>query len=76
MEERVLRIIEEHCGAALDYDGNNMMGDGVIDSFMVLNIVNDLEDEFDIDINAGYVIADNFRNKEAIVALVGMVLSN
>lgn len=76
MEERILKILEEHCEEALDYDGNNMIQDGVIDSYTILSLVSDLEDEFDIEIAAGYVIAENFRNKEAIIALVGKVLSN
>ena len=47
-----------------------MMEDGVIDSFTVINVVSDLEEEFDIEIDAKYVIAENFKNKEAIIALV------
>lgn len=74
MEERVLKILEEQCEEALDYDGENMMEDGVMDSFTVLDIVNGLEEEFDIEIDADYVIAENFRNKEAIIALVKKVL--
>ena len=69
-EEKVLEILEEHCEEALDYDGDSMMEDGVIDSFTVINVVSDLEEEFDIEIDAKYVIAENFKNKEAIIALV------
>ena len=70
MEEKILEILEEHCEEALDYDGDSMMEDGIIDSFTVINVVSDLEDEFDIEIDAKYVIAENFRNKEAIIELV------
>ena len=74
MEEKVLEILEEHREEALDYDGDSMMEDGVIDSFTVINVVSDLEDEFDIEIDAKYVIAENFRNKEAIIELVRKLL--
>ena len=70
MEEKVLEILEEHCEEALDYDGDSMMEDGVIDSFTVINVVSYLEEEFDIEIDAKYVIAENFKNKEAIIAFV------
>lgn len=70
MEERILEILEEHCEEALTYEGNSMMEDGIIDSFTVINVVSDLEDEFDIEIDAKYVVAENFCNKEAIIALV------
>ena len=51
-----------------------MMEDGVIDSFTVINVVSDLEDEFDIEIDAKYVVAENFKNKDAIIALVKKLL--
>ncbi len=74
MEEKILDILEEHCEEALSYDGDSMMEDGVIDSFTVINVISDLEDEFDIEIDAKYVVAENFRNKEAIIALVQKLL--
>ena len=74
MEERILEILEEHCEEALNYDGDSMMEEGVIDSFTVINVVSDLEDEFDIEIDAKYVIAENFRNKESINELVRKLL--
>lgn len=70
MEERVLEVLEEYCEEALDYDGDNMMEEGIIDSFTVINIVSELEDIFDIEIDAKYVVAENFRNKDAIIELV------
>lgn len=74
MEEKVLEILEEYCEEALDYTGDNMMEEGVIDSFTVINIVSELEDVFDIEIDAKYVVAENFRNKEAIMELVSRLV--
>lgn len=74
MEGKILEILEEHCEEALDYDGDNMVGEGIMDSFVVLNVVNNLEEEFDIEIDAEYVTAEYFKNKESIIALVKKVL--
>lgn len=74
MEEKILEILEEHCEEALDYDGDNMVGEGIMNSFVVLNVVNNLEEEFDIEIDAEYVTAEYFKNKESIIALVKKVL--
>ena len=74
MEEKVLEILEEYCEEAIDYTGDNMMEEGIIDSFTVINIVSELEDAFDIEVDAKYVVADNFRNKEAIIDLVKRLL--
>ena len=70
MEEKVLEILEEYCEEAISYTGDNMMEEGIIDSFTVINIVSELEDAFDIEVDAKYVVAENFRNKEAIRDLV------
>ena len=70
MEEKVVEILEEYCEEALTYTGDNMMEEGIIDSFTVINIVSELEDAFDIEVDAKYVVAENFRNKEAIIDLV------
>ena len=74
MEEKVLEILEEHCEEALDYDGDSMMEDGIIDSFAVIQVVSDLEEVFEIEIDAKYVIEENFCNKEAIIELVRKLL--
>ena len=59
MEEKILKILEEHCEEALEYDGDSMMEDGVIDSFAVYNIAGDLEEEFDIEIASKSVTAES-----------------
>lgn len=74
MEEKVLEILEEHCEEALDYDGDSMMEDGVIDSFTVINVVSDLEEEFDIEIDAKYVNQNFFKNVDTIVEMMQEVL--
>ena len=48
----------------------------MIDSFTVINVVSELEDVFDIEIDAKYVVAENFRNKEAIIELVRQLVED
>lgn len=74
MEQKILKILEEYCEEAIDYDGNDMMEDGIIDSFMVVTLVEQLEKVFGIIIDAKYVICKNFRNKETIIELIRSVL--
>ena len=76
MEKKVLEVLEEYCEEALDYTGDNMMEEGVIDSFTVINVVSELEDVFVILFDAKYVVAENFRNKEAIIELVRQLVED
>lgn len=74
MEERVLAILEDNCEEILDYTGDNMVEDGIVDSFTLIAIVGDLEEEFDIEIDASYVVEEYFGNKDAILALMRELL--
>lgn len=73
MEQRVLQVLEGVDRAILTYSGFDMLGDGVIDSFQVIDIVAGLEDAFSMEIDAEYVIAENFSNKESIIKLMKML---
>lgn len=75
MREKILEILADAEEDILTYEGNNMMEDGIINSFAVIELVSDLEDAFDIEIDAKYVVAENFANKEAIIALVEKIVN-
>lgn len=75
MREKILEILADAEEDILTYEGNNMMEDGIINSFAVIELVSDLEDAFDIEIDAKYVVAENFANKETIIALVEKIVN-
>lgn len=74
MEERVLAILEKNNEDILNYTGKNMLEDGIVDSFELIAIVGDLEEEFDIEIDASYVVEEYFGNKDVILKLMKMLL--
>lgn len=75
MEEKILLILKDVNEDILSYTGNNMMADGVIDSFELIEIVGRLEEDFDMEIDGEYVVAQNFGNKESIISLMEKLLS-
>ncbi len=70
MEEKVLAVLEKVNKDIVSYDGDNLFDAGILDSIQAVELVAALEDAFDIDIDAGYVVEDNFKTKEAIIAMV------
>lgn len=70
MEERILEILGDVNEEILSYEGNRLTEDSIIDSFEIINIVSGLEEEFDIEIEAKYVVHENFQNKDTIIALI------
>ena len=70
MRERVLEILK---ATRIDVDFENetrLIDDGILDSFDIIQIVSDLNEEFDIDITADELEPDNFNTLDAIVSLV------
>ncbi|MBR2187173.1 MAG: acyl carrier protein [Lachnospiraceae bacterium] len=70
MRERVLEILKQ---TRMDVDFENetlLIDDGILDSFDIIQIVSDLNEEFDIDITADELEPENFNSLEAIVSLV------
>lgn len=70
MEDKIMAILNDINPEILEYTGNTMLEDGIIDSFAVLDILSALEDEFDIEIDAEYAVSENFANKEAIIEMM------
>lgn len=70
MRDKIISIIDEVNPTVSEYTGNDMMGEGVVDSFEVIDIVTALEDELDIEIDAALVVAENFRNMESIISMI------
>ena len=47
-----------------------MIDDGILESFAILSIVGELEDEFDISITPAEIIPENFNSAAALWAMV------
>lgn len=68
MREQILEILAEVDDRI--EEGVDLIEEGVINSFVIVNIVMELEEAFDIEIDAENVTAENFQNVESILALV------
>ncbi len=74
MEEKILEILTDVNEEIPSYIGENLFDAGLLDSLQVVDLVADLEDTFDIDIDAKYVVEENFKTKEAIINLVKTIM--
>lgn len=70
MEERILEILQE-IRSDIDFEKEeNLVDDGILESFDVIQIVTTLMDEFDIFIDADDIEPENLNSFKAICALV------
>ena len=74
MEKKILEILAEVNEEILDYDGDNLVDAGLLDSFQIIDLVEMFEEEFDIEIDAELVVVENFRTKEAIIDMLEDIL--
>lgn len=68
--ERLLKILE---GIRPDVDFTSetrLMDDGILDSFDVVSIISELNDEYDITIRVNELNPENFNSAEAIMKMI------
>lgn len=68
--EKLMNILMEIVDS-IDYENEKALIDGrLLDSFGVITLVSELEDAYDIEIEASEMIPDNFNSAEAIYKMV------
>lgn len=72
--EKLLEILEE-VKPGVEFSGkSDLMDSGELDSFDVITLVSELQDEFDIDIPVEEIVPENFNSVDEIYKLVRKLL--
>lgn len=68
--DELLEILKD-IKPGVDFENEeSLIGDEILDSFDIVNLVTKLNDEFDIEITPSYLIPENFETVEAIYNLI------
>lgn len=68
--ERLLEILQA-VNPDVDFENcTTLIDDGILDSFAILEMVGEINDEFDIEINAPDILPENFNSAKAIWDLI------
>ena len=74
--EKLINILKE-IDDSIDYEKEQaLIDDHILDSFGVITLVSDLEEAFDISIEAGEMIPENFNSAQAIWNMVRRLQEN
>lgn len=74
--EKLMNILME-IDDSIDYEKEKALIDGrLLDSFGVITLVSELEEAYDIDIEAAEMTPDNFNSAEAIYKMVARLQEN
>ncbi|MBR1890647.1 MAG: acyl carrier protein [Clostridia bacterium] len=68
--EELLKVLNEIKPGVDFKTADNLVEGGILASFDILRLVNELNNEFDIEITPLHVVPENFKNAKAIWALV------
>ena len=68
--ERLLEILQE-LHPEVDYSScDTLVDDGILDSFDIVSLVTEVNDEFDVKIPASEIIPENFNSAEQLWELI------
>lgn len=70
MEEQVLQLLKEIQPSYAFEDGVDFIEEGYLDSFDVVTLVSELEEQFSVSISALDIVPENFASVRAICELV------
>ena len=68
--EELIELLEEIQPDADFENCDTLIDDGILDSFAILSIVSELQDEFDITITPADIVPENFNSAEGIWRLL------
>ena len=73
MEEQIKKILYKVEPRLEKYTGENMVEDGILESIQIFDLINRLEEEYNIDITPEYIVPENFADVSTIIHMVEKV---
>lgn len=68
--EKLLKILEELRPDVDFVNETALIGDGILDSFDIVSLVGELNEEFDIEISPNDLVPENFNSAQAMMQLI------
>ena len=74
--EELIRILND-MDDSIDWENtDNLIDDRIMDSFMVISLISELTDQFDIDIEASEIVPENLNSVEAMCKMLTRLQEN
>lgn len=70
MREEIINVLNKINQEVVAYKGNNLILDGIITSFQILDLIVELEDAFDIEFKPEQINMESFENVDRIIDMV------
>ena len=74
--EELIRILND-MDDSIDWENtDNLIDDRIMDSFMVISLISELTDQFDIDIEASEIVPENLNSVESMWKMITRLQEN
>lgn len=68
--EQLLEILSD-LHPEVDFEEcDTLIDDGILDSFDIVSLISEINEEFDVVISAEHIVPENFNSAEALYALI------
>ena len=74
--EELIRILNDMDDSSDWEKTDNLIDDRIMDSFMVISLISELTDQFDIDIEASEIVPENLNSVEAMWKMITRLQEN
>ena len=68
--EQLLQILSDLHPEVDFKECDTLIDDGILDSFDIVSLISEINEEFDVVISAEHIIPENFNSAEALYALI------
>ena len=70
MREKIVEILKDIDEEIVSYDGESLIEEGLVDSFTIMEILTDIEDQLGVKIPDEKILPESFVSIDKIVELV------
>ncbi|MCI5760170.1 acyl carrier protein [Bilifractor sp. LCP19S3_H10] len=70
IESKINEILMEQDDSINYEEEKHLIDDRILDSFAIISLISDLEEEFDVRINAVEMMPENFNSIKAMAAMI------
>lgn len=76
MKEKIIMMLKELNEDFRSYQGEDMLKDHILDSFAIMELIANIEEAYEIEIDANDIVADHFKTADSILELVKKYTGN
>ncbi len=76
IKEQIIDMLKELNEDFEEYQGTDMLKDHILDSFAIMELIANIEETYEVEVDANDIIAKNFETLDSILSLVKKYVGN